>query len=329
MSIASVCAAAAAAGPTSAAGDSAAVAAGGVASAWAVLFWAVWAVLGLAAAAALGAFRRAGIVGPERMAGDESAWPLLGILLGAFGTLILGQMAGGWVLATVARQLHEPPSPDVYRLVAGGIGESAALIVMLLLLADRRPRLGGLAAAGLSPRRLPVAVGGGTAALFILMPLVVLAGQLVEVVNRLLRAPPIQPHAILQMLRADHDPTVAVLGIVTAVLIAPAAEEVFFRGVMQTMFARAFTRLVSRGAAAMPSPDAWPHTPAAARWAAVLVTSACFAAAHGRVQFFPIYVLSVGLGFVYERSGNLYMNAATHALFNASQIVVFLSGPGR
>ena len=38
----------------------------------------------------------------------------------------------------------------------------------------------------------------------------------------------------------------------------------------------------------------------------------------------PLFVLAVGLGYVYERSGNLWMTVVAHALFNATQMALFL-----
>ena len=86
-----------------------------------------------------------------------------------------------------------------------------------------------------------------------------------------------------------------------------------------------------RLAYATPAPGpAAVHTRAVARWAAVAVTSVAFAAIHGEPAFLaPIFVLSVGLGFVYERSGNLWMNIVTHGLFNGAQIVLFLATGGK
>jgi hypothetical protein len=72
------------------------------------------------------------------------------------------------------------------------------------------------------------------------------------------------------------------------------------------------------------APPSRPQSPAV-RWAAVLVTAAVFAGVHRVPAFFPpLFVLAVGLGYAYERTGNLWVSMTTHALFNSLQIVLFL-----
>src|SRR5204863_1624226 len=72
------------------------------------------------------------------------------------------------------------------------------------------------------------------------------------------------------------------LGIVT-IILAPVAEEMLFRGI-------AYTWLKQRGF----------------RLLAVLVTSILFAAMHvDVVRFVPLFVLSIFLIFLYEKTGNL------------------------
>ena len=55
-----------------------------------------------------------------------------------------------------------------------------------------------------------------------------------------------------------------------------------------------------------------------------------FAAVHDNAAFVPpLLLLSVGLGFVYERSGNLWMPIVTHALFNAAEIALTIGLTGK
>ena len=332
--------AAAAAGPATAPTAADAVTDG---PAWLMAVLVPWAVLSLAAAWGLGAFNRRGIAGPERLTADESAWPLLGVFGSGLVTVVVASTIAFGLTAKIA-------GPDVRLLIAGGTGHLAAAALMLFLLAAARPAWAGLDRLGLSPRRLPAAVAGGTATLFVVFPLVLLAASAVEWAVRHFHAPKTKPHPVLELLMAGrHGWGVAALGVAMAVVAAPLAEEVAFRGVLQTALGRLFAwagdqvgwwSIVTTGPAAEPAPppDAspavatggnWPHTPAAPRWAAVVVTSALFAAVHGNVAFLlPIFVLSVGLGFAYERSGNLWMTMITHALFNAAEIVLALAYGG-
>ena len=301
---------------------------------WLIAALAGWAAVGLVAAGGLGAFRRRGIAGPERLRPWDSAWTLLGIIGGGLAAWIVGSMLAVAVVTTGLRVAHAHPSTDVTNLVVGGLGEAVAVAVMLALVRGFwSSSRSGLQLIGLSPRGIPNALAGGTAALFVLFPLVQLTGVAVIQVYRWLHLPQAKAHPVLEMMRADQGLAMAVAAVVTAAVVAPVAEELVFRGLLQTMLARLFSRAADVVAsAARAGPVAPPvHTRPAARWAAVVVTSAAFAAVHYSAEpeaVVPIFVLSVGLGFVYERSGNLWMNTVTHGLFNAAQIAVFLTARG-
>jgi len=95
-----------------------------------------------------------------------------------------------------------------------------------------------------------------------------------------------------------------VLILISAVVLAPIVEELFFRGLLQSMFRRQLS-----------SP-----------WLAILVTSAIFAGIHtGQPKNIPaLAALGIALGYNYERCGRLYPSMLLHALFNAVNIAVFL-----
>lgn len=59
-------------------------------------------------------------------------------------------------------------------------------------------------------------------------------------------------------------------------------------------------------------------------WAAIIVTSALFACVHPRWTWPPIFVLSLCLGYAYERTGNLWVPVVIHAAFNSTSTVVYL-----
>jgi membrane protease YdiL (CAAX protease family) len=54
-----------------------------------------------------------------------------------------------------------------------------------------------------------------------------------------------------------------------------------------------------------------------AAWIAVIVTALLFASVHEAWSSPAIFVLAIGLGFTYERTGNLWSNITIHILFNA------------
>ena len=84
-----------------------------------------------------------------------------------------------------------------------------------------------------------------------------------------------------------------VLGVIT-ILLAPAAEEVLFRGILYPWVKQA-------------------GYPRLALWGTALV----FAAIHlNLATFVPLAVLAVALTLLYERTGNLLAPITAHALFN-------------
>jgi membrane protease YdiL (CAAX protease family) len=60
-------------------------------------------------------------------------------------------------------------------------------------------------------------------------------------------------------------------------------------------------------------------------WLAVFLTSIVFMLIHVQPWMFPpIFCLSICLGYVYERTGNLWANITIHALFNTSSTIIYL-----
>lgn len=68
---------------------------------------------------------------------------------------------------------------------------------------------------------------------------------------------------------------------------------------------------------------AWPS------WLAIVITSVLFAVIHPLWTAPIIFVLSLILGYVYERTGNLWAAVALHAIFNTSSTALYLSGIGQ
>jgi membrane protease YdiL (CAAX protease family) len=89
-----------------------------------------------------------------------------------------------------------------------------------------------------------------------------------------------------------------------AVVAAPIVEEVMYRGLAQRTLI----------AAGLP------------RWVGIMIASGVFAAVHvGTVPLHALpglFALSVGLGWVYERSGRLWAAIVMHATFNAANLAL-------
>lgn len=98
---------------------------------------------------------------------------------------------------------------------------------------------------------------------------------------------------------ARGDPTVI---LVALCLVAPVAEEIFFRGVAYNAWER------ERGP-----------------WMALIGSAALFGAIHGSLfAFVPIFVLGIILALLYRRTGGLAANIALHAGFNAISVTIAL-----
>ncbi len=64
------------------------------------------------------------------------------------------------------------------------------------------------------------------------------------------------------------------------------------------------------------------------RWAGILITAVIFAGVHmvmanGAIDWFPIlFLLGIGLGYLYERTGNLWADMTLHASFNGVSVLL-------
>ncbi len=94
--------------------------------------------------------------------------------------------------------------------------------------------------------------------------------------------------------------------ILAVVVLAPLAEEVFFRGLTQSML----RRYLGSG------------------WAAIVIASVAFAAVHGQqYQDMPaLFILSLALGYNYERTGRLTAPILLHGIFNGVMVALQLAG---
>ena len=57
-----------------------------------------------------------------------------------------------------------------------------------------------------------------------------------------------------------------------------------------------------------------------------MVTSVLFAVVHPMWTAPVIFLLSLCLGYVYERTGNLWATIVIHAMFNTASTLLFLAG---
>jgi membrane protease YdiL (CAAX protease family) len=110
----------------------------------------------------------------------------------------------------------------------------------------------------------------------------------------------IQPHEELETIRAYSQLPVRILIIITAAVIVPVFEEMLFRGLFQTMLRSILLK----------------------PWLSIAISSVIFALAHTNAGHWPgLFVLSVSMGYAYEKSGSLLRPIFIHSLFNATSVI--------
>jgi membrane protease YdiL (CAAX protease family) len=118
-------------------------------------------------------------------------------------------------------------------------------------------------------------------------------------------------HSTLQALRDTEMPqAVHAIAIVGAFVVAPIGEEVFFRGIIQTGLHRA----------SIPRWGSMQH-----RWTAIIATATLFGLMHFSTphQIPALIVLGIILGYLYERTGSLFVPILVHMLFNGKTLLWF------
>ncbi|MCE5326119.1 MAG: CPBP family intramembrane metalloprotease [Planctomycetaceae bacterium] len=114
-------------------------------------------------------------------------------------------------------------------------------------------------------------------------------------------------HPLLEILRnPDASRLSCTLAVVTAVILAPLTEEIFYRGLLQTALRRQFRP-----------------------WPAIVLTALLFSFMHiGAPSSVPaILVFGMALGYQYERTGRLWAPVVMHVIFNAVFVTLTITTP--
>ncbi|MFP3938282.1 MAG: CPBP family intramembrane glutamic endopeptidase [Phycisphaerae bacterium] len=186
-------------------------------------------------------------------------------------------------------------------LVLGVTFERLVWMAVLLPLGATLFRFGLVRGMGLSARHWLYDTFRGFYAYLAVFPLCIAMLNLSSLVI------PAKPHPMLAAAGELSTPWLALL-VFAAVVLAPVSEELLFRGLLQSAARR--------------------HLGNA--WLAVLLTSAAFALLHLRIPqtVLPIFILSLVLGYTYERSGRLFSPILIHMLFNGVSTALFLTQAG-
>lgn len=177
--------------------------------------------------------------------------------------------------------------------VIAGLTGQPVLLAAAMVAAAMTFRLGFQRGLGLSMRHWFYDGLRGIVGLAVLLPMVFGVLLATNVIIQPYFPDLVKPHALLEAAKNLALPW-KIATVFSAVVLAPLAEEIFFRGLMQSMFRKYLSR----------------------PWVAIFATSAIFAALHPVNTIPALLVLSLGLGYVYERSGRLVGPILMHALFN-------------
>jgi membrane protease YdiL (CAAX protease family) len=113
-----------------------------------------------------------------------------------------------------------------------------------------------------------------------------------------------QKHEALETISDNPQLPLRILVTIVAVLVAPVLEELLFRGIFQTAIRSVL------------------YTKKHAPWLAIAISSGLFIMMHIDLSHWPaLYVLGVGMGYSYEKSGSLFRSIFMHMLFNATSVV--------
>jgi membrane protease YdiL (CAAX protease family) len=209
------------------------------------------------------------------------------------GFVVLAYLCGAMVLASGAEN-----GPLVDRLVNNvvlSLGTTCAAMAWLGFRGATREDLGFVG----GHWREDFRIAAGSLAL-VLFPLLALAA----VLNALVR----YKHVIVDFLVGQRSGAAVALVVVSAVVVAPLAEEFFFRRVLQGWLQKRLSGDAPR---------------------AIGIASLAFAAAHAGqgLAFVPLFPLAMVLGLIAERTGSIVPCILLHGLFNAVSVTLLLMQP--
>jgi membrane protease YdiL (CAAX protease family) len=187
-------------------------------------------------------------------------------------------------------------APLAIRLAVSGLATAVGTVFSLAYLIARGASLADLGLGDVRPAEdLRLAVGGLA---LIVAPVLAFA----YAVN--LWVP--YEHPIVDLLRAQRDSTALAIVALSAVVVAPLAEELFFRRVLQGWLEK--------------------RLPQADGGQAVGLAAAAFALAHAGqgLAFLPLFPLALVLGHLVRRTGSILPAVFLHGMFNAISLALLL-----
>jgi len=124
----------------------------------------------------------------------------------------------------------------------------------------------------------------------------------------------LEQHEELKSIASNPQLPLRILIYITTIMVAPVLEEMLFRGMFQTMIRSflesRFSNIEYRNRA----------------WLSILISSGLFAMVHANAGHWPaLFILSLCMGYSYEKSGSLFRPIFIHSFFNSIAIISVLS----
>lgn len=204
-----------------------------------------------------------------------------------------------WMINVIWHSLDTSKAITLQAILANSVVYSSLILGIVGVMGFQRES--ALEFFGLRPARFPKAAGTGLLWLVATYPLILATQSFVQGVF----GETDDAQMIVRYFLEHPDPRHRAAVIVMAVIVAPAAEEILFRGYFYGVIRRYGGRL-----------------------AAILTSSLLFAAIHVHLpSMLGLGILAVILCLLYERTGSLWATITMHATFNATTIIMLILWP--
>jgi uncharacterized protein len=199
-----------------------------------------------------------------------------------------------WMITVIWQSLDAPKAITLNAILANSIVYSSLILGVIGVMGFQRES--AVSFFGLQPSKFPKAAGTGLLWLIITYPLILIAQSFVQAVF----GETDDAQMIVRYFLEHPDPRHR-----AAVIVAPVAEEILFRGY--------FYGVIRRFGGRLP---------------ALLTSSLLFAAIHVHLpSMLGLGLLAVILCLLYERTGSLWATITMHATFNALTILALILWP--
>jgi membrane protease YdiL (CAAX protease family) len=181
-----------------------------------------------------------------------------------------------------------------------------AVIIVFVLVSAKRHFQAGLAGFGLRAKGVLGDIGAAAAMFIAVWPLVMGAIFLIIKIGRVFEGPDfqMQQNEGLAVILENKELSLRLLMIFFATILTPVFEELVFRGLLQSC-------LRDIG-----------YSP----WRTIFIASIIFSALHPWMHLPALLILSVCMGYAYEKSGSLLRSIFIHCFFNSATIAFALLG---